>query len=138
MSEIQDKPKIEPGKNHTKLTPTLEGGLPGEPLYEHFAGKLPPDLPMDIYRRTLSCIGFSRLILEELGGAEKARIFYVDKEVNDEELGHAYVIQVGDEDSALAYNNTYPLIGILTVGEVKEQGVDITDEILGSPWEETS
>lgn len=120
------------------VTPTLRGNLPGQPLFDHYANMLPPDLPKSEYGRGLSCFGFARLIVKELGGSEKAKIFWVQKETSDgTSVGHAFVVPVDSKPSDMAYNNTeVNLFGIVTSGEVLKEGVDITDDILDSPWKE--
>jgi len=123
-------------KSPSKLEPTLSGNIPGTPLYEHFVKHLPPDLSEEVYRK-LGCQGYARLIVNELGGPEKAMIMWVEIEnpINPEEpFSHAYVIPINALDSDLAYNNVFG--DGTTIVEIRNKGLDRTNEILNSPWEE--
>lgn len=139
MSETQ--PPADIGKNEPKLTPTLQGETPGTPLYDYFAGKLPADLPREVYEHGLSCFGFARLIVQDLGGPETARIYEVRRQTEDpgEIITHGFVVPLNADPTKPAYNNTIEILmenQPLSNAQVLHEGKDITDEILASPWEE--
>lgn len=112
--------------------------MPKREIHLFFKDKLPSDLPVEHYKHGLSCLGYARLILTELGGPEKARIFWIEKfdPETDTTPGHAYVAPESFSPRKRAYNNyNYsPAFGIRTVGFVKKYGKDITDEVLKAPW----
>lgn len=118
-----------------QIVPTLSGDNPGQPLFDHFASMLPPDLPRSEFAK-LSCLGYARLIVGELGGVQKARILWMQKKLADDEtIGHAFVVPVDAKPDELAYNNTQiNIFDELTVGEATKEGFDITEEVFNSPW----
>lgn len=139
MTEVQ--PPGDVGKREPELTPTLKGEAPGTPLYDYFADRLPADLPTEVYERGLGCFGFARLILQELGGPEAARIYEIRRQTDSPEdpITHGFVVPLNADPAEPAYNNTLnvlmkdqPLSNI----QVIQEGKDITDEILVSPWTE--
>ncbi len=129
---LELKPDMSAGVGH--------GNTPGTSLYDYFLDKIPSDLPIEHYKEGLNCIGFSRLILTELGGPEKARILWVQRIIDhDTQKGHAYVVPNGADKHSLAYNNeSMDEDGhLLTVAEVLRDGVDSTDQFLTWDWKET-
>lgn len=122
------------------LTPTLSGGTPGKPLYDYFYNKLPEGLNKSMYEKGLSCRGFARLIVSELGGLKRARIYWVEEpnpHDKEEHLGHAYVVPVESKRGDLAFNNVdlYLPNKKLKVRDVLSRGVDITEEVFNDQWE---
>ncbi|GEM_PF-5637653 len=119
-----------------KLTPTLSGNVPGTPLFDFFNDRLPPDLPQEVYDYGLSCQGYARLILEQLGGPTQARVFllYGKGEGKARQNGHVYVIGNTQLPEEVAYNSDMPE-WTFTVDEVRKRGEDITDITLNEPWE---
>jgi len=135
-AEFSNRPDKEEG-----LTPTLSGNTPGEPLYGHFHKRLPRRLNRSTYEHGLSCLGYARLIVLDLGGIEKAKIYWIEQRNGSEILGHAYVVPIDSKTTDLAFNNNIdapffprPLNRKLTVKEVLKRGTDITEEIFKKPW----
>lgn len=125
-------------KQEQKLTPDLSGRKPGQPLFEYFRKRLPPDLPAEVYDEGLSCQGFARLIIDELGGPEEARAFWIEEEtdpgsVDVEKSGHTYVVKNGSAPSSLAYNNKDR--ENQTVSYVLKHGIDNTGQLYSMPWD---
>ena len=102
-----------------------------EELYLHFVNNLPPELPRELYENGLSCVGFARLIIMELGGPDKAKAIWVRHFAN---TGHAYVVPKGSPSQDLAYNNNFSKK--LTNREVLKRGKDITEDVFKWKWEE--
>ena len=100
-------------------------------LYEYFSKKLPPDLPEDILKK-LSCLGFARLVLEELGGVDNARIYWVLETDKGDSVNHAFVVKTDAQPTDLAYNNY--LDPWMNVEEVKKFGKDITQVVIRGSW----
>ena len=124
---MKSKENIQAGRI---LTPTMKQSE----LIAYFANKLPADLPKKLYAKGLGCYGMGRLIVRELGGPGVARLYQVVFEYQDEEpyTSHGYVVPLAMGPDELAYNNySTP---VLTIGQVLENGTDVTDEVLDEPW----
>lgn len=139
MSETQSPGDVD--KREPQLTPTSHGEVPGTPLYDYFAGRLPADLPRELYEGGIGCFGFARLILGELGGPQAARIYEIRRQTDSPEdpITHGFVVPLNADPDEPAYNNNLRVLmedKPLSNRQVIEEGVDVTDEILASPWEE--
>jgi hypothetical protein len=110
------------------------GNQPGEPMYEYFSDKLPEGLMAEEYAKGRSCMTYAKLILNEIGGPNKARVYYVG---DPKTKGHTLVVPNEFSDDRLALNNLRvdDKWGRLRVGKVKEIGEDITEEIVREDWE---
>jgi len=112
------------------------GNEPGKPMYDYFLDKhkLPEGLTMEMYQEGLSCMGYAKLILGEVGGAEKARVYWMKNE--EDETGHALVVPNEFDDNQVALNNNpiAPNYETVTAGKAR-QGEDITDEVVGETWD---
>jgi hypothetical protein len=85
-------------------------------------------------QRGLGCTAAARLIVMDLGGPKKARIYWVNRD------GHAYVIKNGQAPEEPAYNNSLSKtprpLPIRTVKFVREFGRDVTDKYFKLSWAE--
>ena len=125
-----------------KLIPQqLSPDLSQDDLIEYFRSKKPVGLT-DEKLEDMSCLGFAKLIVGDLGGSEKARIYWMEEpeeEWGNVVPGHAWVVRVDSLDGDKPYNN---YLGVdrmktddATVGQLREEGLDITEEVLNDPWE---
>jgi len=124
-------------KQKQKLTPDLEGTMPEEPLFEYFLTKLPEDLSVEEYNKILSCQGFAKLMILDLGGPEKAKAYWVPEEsnpssVDNERTGHTYVVQIGSDPLSRAFNNKRG--ENRNVAYVLEHGVENTGQLFSMLW----
>lgn len=94
--------------------------------------KLPKDLPLEIYKNGLSCVGTARLFVEAYG-ISHYRIMWIDW-IGSRSYSHAFVIKNDAKPDELALNNTWN--HKLTNREVLENGRDRTEEFLNKKWEE--
>ena len=123
-----------------ELTPTLEGNGKGDPLYKYFETRLPNDLSKERYENGLTCLGFAKLIIGELGGPSKARIMWLTEgEEDDPTIAHAFVVRDGAAPEEPAYQNNFTgekyRTSYVTNGYLREHGEDITEEILAESWD---
>ncbi len=84
---------------------------------------------------SLSCFGTARILIEQLGGPEIARIYKIQIHIIGEEESHehAYVIPVKAKDNDRPLNDQ-GFLPELKVGTIRRAGKDVTEEILETPW----
>jgi hypothetical protein len=108
-----------------------------EELLSHFKNKRPADLDEKTFEN-MSCLGMARLIVGELGGPEKARIYWMEDGNEDFDKAHAWVVKSDSDPNDKPYNNYLGTnkmpTGEATNGQLQCEGVDITEEILKEPW----
>lgn len=85
--------------------------------------------------RNLSCYGTARILVEDLGGPDVARIYELMVHIGEEEpLEHAYVILNEAHDKERPLNEQEFAILGFTVGLIRRRGKDVTEKILKTPW----
>ncbi|OGM76532.1 hypothetical protein A2210_02475 [Candidatus Woesebacteria bacterium RIFOXYA1_FULL_40_18] len=85
--------------------------------------------------KNLSCYGTARILVEQLGGPQIARIYKIQIHIISEEEPHehAYVIPVDAKNSDTPLNDQ-GFLPEIKVGTVRRSGKDVTEEILETPW----
>lgn len=79
-----------------------------------------------VFEQGLPCLVAARLIVMDMGGPNHARIWRVETDY------HAYVVGNEQKGNELAFNNY--LNKRRTVGYVRSNGKDNTDEYFGETW----
>lgn len=88
----------------------------------------------------MSCYGRARLLVEEMGGPKVARIYRITIRIgevsDDSSYEHGFVIPVNANDTDTPLNQEEFAVFRLKVGTIRRQGIDVTEEILKTPWNE--
>ena len=127
---------------------SLKPKMSKEALKLYFKDRLPSgeirDLLLGVKVRpfgvkSFSCLDYARLILEEFGGPDQARIYWLE---NDERgTGHAFVVpnellpRQSAFNSFLRKSYKESILGPHTAGFLRRNAEDVTEEVLVYKWE---
>jgi hypothetical protein len=103
-------------------------------LKKYFLSHLPMGVSRKVFLET-ACLGIARRVVEELGGPEMYRIYWIEDQNTNGKSGfemHAYVIRAGDTHGSRAYCSFDSLER--SVGDVLNKGKDITEEVMAANW----